>query len=53
MSVEVRISEYLYKKLFLQNDKINYLKLRLSDESIYSIAKPYIGKKYVKLFINL
>lgn len=49
MSVEVRISEYLYKKLFLQNDKINYLKLRLSDESIYSIAKPYIGKKICKI----
>jgi len=53
MVYEIKITNYLYNKLFTKNDNINYLDLRLSNESIYSITKPIIAKKICKIIYKL
>lgn len=50
---EIPIDKKIYEKLFMQKNNINFLNLKLSNISIYSITKPNIGKYICKIIVKL
>jgi hypothetical protein len=45
---EIRITEELYKKLFIKDDKIDFNNLKISNIGIYSITRPDMASKICK-----
>ena len=45
---EIKVTEELYKKLFMKDDKIKYNDLKISNIGIYSITRPNMASKICK-----
>ena len=46
---EIKVTEELYKKYFIKDDKIKYNDLRISNIGIYSITRPNMATKICNL----